>query len=376
MRLTVRALFSVWSLVFVFVACLTAAPLFAQEQTAIEGSAQDVYYKARVSVVVESDVFIQKVRVTILDGDEKGNVVEAENNLTSSVQSQQKLNVDDSVVVVKTNRPNGITYAVVEHYRITQLIIILALFIVLVLVLGRGMGFMSLLGLAFSIGVLGVYIIPNIFSGHDPLMTSVTGALMIIVVSLYLAHGFNRRTSIALLSSLLTLCVAVLCAVLFVSFTKLLGMGSESTLFIQLNQAQSIDLRGLLLGGIIIGTLGVLDDVTMGQTAAVYEIHKANSALDVSELYIRGLSVGKEHIASLVNTLALAYAGVSLPLFLLFSMNVSQPFWVILNGQEIAEEIVRTLVGSIALILAVPISTFLAAVFLSRASDQKHVKFH
>ena len=126
-----------------------------------------------------------------------------------------------------------------------------------------------------------------------------------------------------------------------------------------------------MLGGIIIGALGVLDDVTTGQTAAVDEIHKANPALGFKELYFRGLSVGHEHIASLVNTLALAYAGASLPLFLIFKVSNDIPFWVNLNSESIIEEVVRTFIGSSALILAVPISTFFAAYFLGKDKSTK-----
>ncbi|HYC80108.1 MAG TPA: YibE/F family protein, partial [Candidatus Binatia bacterium] len=128
-----------------------------------------------------------------------------------------------------------------------------------------------------------------------------------------------------------------------------------------------LNLRGLLLGGIILGVLGVLDDITTAQSAAVYEIRRANPALPFKELYSRGLSIGREHISSLVNTLFLAYAGASLPLFLFFTAgDHPQPFWVTLNSEFIAEELIRTLVGSVALMLAVPITTFLAAYYFSR----------
>ena len=132
-------------------------------------------------------------------------------------------------------------------------------------------------------------------------------------------------------------------------------------MFIQTGELSAVNLRGLLLGGIIIGALGVLDDITTAQTAAIDEISKANPRLGFRELYRSGTSIGREHIASLINTLALAYAGASLPILLLFSINEEMPMWTILNSEFMAEEIVRTLVGSSALLLAVPISTYLAA---------------
>jgi len=153
---------------------------------------------------------------------------------------------------------------------------------------------------------------------------------------------------------------------IFVEGSQLLGLGSEEAMFLQLDPSLTLNLQGLLLSGIIIGTLGVLDDVTASQAAVVDEISKANESLGFKELYKRGLSVGHEHIAALVNTLFLAYAGAALPLFLLFYINKTQPLWVILNGELIAEEIVRTMVGSSALVLAVPITTALAAYFIPK----------
>ena len=147
----------------------------------------------------------------------------------------------------------------------------------------------------------------------------------------------------------------------FVYLGKLFGMGTEESIFIQSGVLQEVNLRGLLLGGIIIGALGVLDDITTAQTAAIDELSKANHKLGFAELYKAGTSIGREHIASLINTLALAYVGASLPILLLVSLNEDMPWWVMVNSEFIAEEIVRTLVGSSTLLLAVPISTWLAA---------------
>jgi hypothetical protein len=190
-----------------------------------------------------------------------------------------------------------------------------------------------------------------------------------ILSTTILMHPFpnaNHRTSIALASTLLALGFSVGLAAAFVRLASLFGTGSEAAFYLQYGGYQMLNLRGLLLGGIIVGTLGVLDDITTAQVATVEEISIADPRLSFAELYRRGLSVGREHIASLVNTLALAYAGASLPLFLIFSINKVQPIWVILNGEPVAEEFVRTLVGSSGLIIAVPISTWLAAYFFSR----------
>jgi uncharacterized membrane protein len=170
-------------------------------------------------------------------------------------------------------------------------------------------------------------------------------------------------------SSVATLLIAIGFAQFFVKISKLLGLGSEGAFYLQGNAGVSLNFQGILISSIIIGMLGVLDDVTTAQSATVEELKKAQPNLGRKNLYKHAISVGKEHIASLVNTLALAYVGASLTLFLLLATNEAQPFWVVLNSEFLAEEIVRMLAGSVALILAVPISTLLAVFWFSKKAD-------
>jgi uncharacterized membrane protein len=179
-------------------------------------------------------------------------------------------------------------------------------------------------------------------------------------VALYLAHGFNARTTTAMLGTLASLAITGLLAVVFVEATKFTGFGSEEAVFLQIS-AQQVNLQGLLLGGIIIGTLGVLDDVTVTQASSVWELHAANPNLGTTGLYRAALRIGRDHIASTVNTLVLAYVGASLPLLLLFTLS-NRPLGDVLTSEVMAEEIVRTLVGSIGLVASVPITTALASV--------------
>jgi uncharacterized membrane protein len=140
------------------------------------------------------------------------------------------------------------------------------------------------------------------------------------------------------------------------------GGATEEAFYLQYNKTlENINLQGLFLGGVLIGTLGVLDDITTAQTAVVAELKRANNSLSWKELYIRSLSVGREHIASLVNTLAFAYIGASFPVFLSYIFASNLPWWVLLNSDQIVEEIIQTLVGSSALVVAVPVSSYLAA---------------
>lgn len=231
---------------------------------------------------------------------------------------------------------------------------------------GRKKGATSILGLVCSVALLFFFIAPNILAGKDPVLVSVVGAGLIAILTIFLSHDLNKRSSLAVVSTLITLMLATAMTYLFIYWSQLFGLGTADAYTLQYGFLGTLSLRGILFAGILIGTLGILDDVTTTQTATVAEIHSANPDLGIKELYTRGLRVGREHIASLINTLVLVYAGSSFPLFLLLVYNVKQPLWTILNSEFVAEELVRTLVGSSSLILAVPISTILAAYFYSK----------
>jgi uncharacterized membrane protein len=179
-----------------------------------------------------------------------------------------------------------------------------------------------------------------------------------------LTQGWALKTHAALLGVCITLILTGALAAFAVNLSRLSGFGSEDAMFLQTAGA-SVNLRGLLLAGIIVGTLGVLDDVIVGQASAVMELAKANPAWDWRELYLRAMNIGQDHIAATVNTLVLAYVGAAMPMFLLFQL-YPEPWTQTLNREIVAEEIVRTLVGSLGLIAAVPITTFIASVLRSR----------
>jgi len=238
---------------------------------------------------------------------------------------------------------------------------------VAVVVLGRWRGLRALLGLAISVLVLVVFVLPAILEGQSPLLVAVVGSAAIMLVALYLAHGLSLMTTTAVLGTLASLGLTALLARLFVSAAQLTGFSTEEASILQLS-AEQVNIQGLILGGIVIGSLGVLDDVTVTQASAVAELRLANPRYGFIDLYRSALRIGRDHIASTVNTLVLAYAGASLPLLILFrqaSRNVSD----VLTGEVVAVEIVRTLVGSIGLVASVPITTALAAWVLSQRAE-------
>ena len=308
----------------------------------------------------------QTVKVRYLEGDRKGEEVEIDYGVLSE---EQKLSVGQTVVIVDPNTGTNRSY-IFDSYRLPKLYLLLGVFLALGIIFAGWRGLSSIFGLGVSVLVLALFVVPQIIAGHNPLLISFLGALVIGTVSIYLAHGFSRRTTVAVVSTLISIIIAIGLAVFSVWFLKLTGSGSEEAYYLQSAPITNINIKGLLLGGIIIGALGVLDDITTAQAAAVDEIWKANPKLTRRELFRRSMSVGREHITSLVNTLALAYVGASLPALLLFTV-YQRPFWVVANTETIIEEVVRTLVGSIALMVAVPITTLLAAYVIPRGGSSE-----
>ncbi len=335
---------------------------------------QSTYFKGEV-IGIEKDgtrnsfgheIFFQNLKIRFIDGPEKGKETFIENSGAPTTYEAKKLKVGDKLVILSNSENGKNKYSIWDKYRLTPLIYIVIGFFILVIVFAGLKGIGSILGMAISLGTLLLFVVPQIINGKDPLLISIVGSIFIMFASIYLAHGFTKRTSIAIISTFISLVLTGILAFVFVKLAHLTGMGNEESYMLQMGPL-NVNIKGLLLGGIIIGTLGVLDDITTSQSAAIEELSKLNTKLSFTELLYRGYRIGREHIASLVNTLVLAYAGASFSLFILFVLNPAKnPYWVILNSEMIAEEIVRTLAGSIGLILAVPITTVIAAWYFVR----------
>jgi uncharacterized membrane protein len=253
----------------------------------------------------------------------------------------------------------GQEYAFADVERSRPLLLLAVLFALAVVVLARWTGLRALFGLGLSLLVLAAFVLPALLAGSDALLVALVGSAAVMFVVLYLAHGVTVQTSIAVLGTLASLLLTVLLAQAFVVATRLTGLGSDEAGLLTATVGD-LDLRGLLLAGIVIGSLGVLDDVTVTQSAAVWELHVAKPEATARELYAAGLRIGRDHIASVVNTLVLAYVGASLPLLVVYSL-VDTGLRDVLTSEVVAQEVVRTLVGSIGLVAAVPVTTGLAA---------------
>lgn len=274
---------------------------------------------------------------------------------------------DDIDVIADPLPDGGVNYSFYDYQRSSPLLVLLVLFGAAIVALGRWRGIGALAGLAASLAVLVVFMLPSLLDGNSPVLVALVAASVIAFIALYLAHGINTQTTIALISTFAALLVTGVLSWIFVYAAKFTGYSDDGSQFLDA-LGLPIDPRGILLAGIVIGSLGVLDDVTVTQVSAVWELRSAQPDLTTEQLFTRALRIGRDHISSTVNTLFLAYAGASLPLLLLFT-EAGQGIGDIATREVVAVEIVRSLVGSIGLVSAVPITTWLAATVLATRPD-------
>jgi uncharacterized membrane protein len=303
---------------------------------------------------------IQTLDFKILDGAEQGKEVTVESNymlfqpgdivyLTHTVDTLESLDM----------------YAVTDSYRLPWLYGLVGLFVLCVIIFGGKQGFRGLIALALSFLAIAYLLFPGILHGYSPILLSIGVASLMIILGSYITHGFNKVTSSAVIGMVATIIVTGLLAYISIHGAKLTGFSSDEAVYLNMDTSGSINFAGLLLGGIIIGLLGVLYDAAIGQAVAVDELHQVGPHLPRSIIFRRALRIGREHIGALVNILAIAYVGASLPLLLLFYQS-SANFALTANREIFATEIIRAMVGSIGLILAVPVTTLVAVLLLMK----------
>ncbi|MGW2129072.1 YibE/F family protein [Streptomyces coelicoflavus] len=312
------------------------------------------------SAVQQAKGECKRATIRVDTGDDTGRTFD---EIVQPDQSRQLHEGQKVVVAYEPSAPEDLQYSVTDINRRLPLALLAGIFALAVVVVGRLRGLMALISLALSFLLLNFFILPAILQGSNPLVVAVVGSSAIMLIALYLCHGLSARTSVAVLGTLISLVLIGVLGSLFIGWAALTGNTDDNTGLIH-GLYPSIDMSGLLLAGVIIGSLGVLDDVTVTQTSAVWELHEANPTMGWRGLYRAGIRIGRDHIASVVNTLVLAYAGAALPLLLLFSIAQSG-VETVANSELVAEEIVRTLVGSIGLVASVPVTTALAALVVS-----------
>lgn len=270
--------------------------------------------------------------------------------------------------------PPEYRYSFSDFQRTTPLVWLIVAFVVVVVAFGRWQGIRALAGLAASGLVLVAFVVPALLRSEPAVLVALTATTVIGFVALYLAHGVTRATTVALAGTLISLAATTLLAVIMVAATRMTGLVDQNARTLRVT-ADALDLRGLLVAGIVVGALGVLDDVTVSQVSTVGALRRADPTMSSVALYRQAIRVGRDHVASTVNTLVLAYAGASLPLLLFFAQG-NQPVGRLVTSELISVEIVRMLVGSIGLVLSVPITTALAAAVLGAGDQPDHGHAH
>lgn len=341
--------------------------LFAQSDEQINSTVQII--EAEVIEVVEQvpvdvefqngrDYTVQTIRAVLREGNFTGDEIIVEQDYLGLSKG------DNFLVEEYLEEGQNPEYRLVDFDRRNGLTWLVLAFVVLILVFAKWQGLRSLVSLGTSILVIVYVLVPLLLKGAPPILTSVIIATVLLALAIFLTHGFNKRSLIAFSGTVATVVVTGIIASWAVSGTHLSGFGSHEATYLDFNSGVALDFVGLLLASIIIGVLGVLDDISITQVAVVRELYSANPNLNRKDVFTRALRVGKEHVSALVNTLVLAYVGVGLPLILYVSTLGVSDVGLVLNSEVFATEIVRTIIGSIGLILSVPLTTFLAAVFL------------
>lgn len=317
----------------------------------------------------DTDTTYQSLKAELIDGPNVGTVVMVENDYLN-------LDVGDEFYANHYSEPaSGVdTYSVQEPYRLPVVVGIGILFLLTVILFGGKQGLRGLVALVVSLGAIMYILLPGILAGYSPVLMSVGISSFIVIVGSYVTHGVNRTTTAAVFGMIVTICLTGALAYWSVYMAHLSGYSGEEATYLHFSTQGSIDFIGLLLGGIMIGLLGILYDAAIGQAIAVEELKSVGTHLSSGEIYRRAIRIGREHIGALVNTLAIAYVGASLPLLLLLHFT-NMSLAATINQEIFSSEIIRTAVGSIGLVLTVPITT-LISIWMLREDGASHGHSH
>jgi uncharacterized membrane protein len=310
------------------------------------------------------DAKFQRLAVELDESLYRGEIVEVQWGGRRALNENGFLAPGDRVLLTLTRDGNTRTYTIAEVVRLPSLWPFVALLALALVAVGRWKGIASLAGLGASIAVFLLAILPAVRNGDDPLLATLIGSIGVLTVAVFVVHGFNRKSVAALLGTLGALVLVVVLAAIAVSVARITGLGTEEAIFVFVGTGGTVDMPRLVLAGVVVGSLGALVDMAVGQASTVFEL-SGTSELRGRRLYLSALNVGRDHIGSLVNTLALAYFGGALPLIVLVSLGF-QPLSVSINSEEITESVMAVLVASIGLVLCVPLTTAIAVALADR----------
>jgi len=346
---------------------LLLLPIIIPVSISAQENNPQAYSAPTEEIKLEGTVLEDGKKVEVTSTGRQGEILNTEQSFNAP--NSPSFKTGDKVKLSIFTNPDGSQQVFITDFiRINSIYWLFAIFVTLVLIIGKKSGLGSIAGMIVSFAVLFLFIIPKITSGSNPVWITLIGVLFILPVTFYLSHGVNRKTTIALVSTFLSVCFTSTLALIFINASQLSGYANEQAGFIQLSRNGNFDIQGLLFAGIIISVLGILDDVTVSQSSIVNQLKVELPKAKVWDIYKKAMNIGRDHIGSVVNTLVLVYTGASLPLLIMFTDN-STGFNEAINFEIIAEEIVKTLVASIGLVLSIPLTTILAAYFLTKEEN-------
>ncbi|MEZ4103792.1 MAG: YibE/F family protein [Candidatus Paceibacterota bacterium] len=350
-----KVIFTLFFLILSLPSLLLAQEVHQEFQETIKAEVIEVTNQYERDIMgTGASTTVQELKIKLKDGERTGEMVDLENDL-------MVLSVGDDIFVNRLVAVDGIEYFTFKDVeRRGPMLAIVILFFALIIWLSGRQGLRAITSLAISILAIIFLLVPALLKGYSPALASLAISGLILSVTLFFTHGFKPRVFITFLGTFSAVFVTCAIAWIWVKWMKLTGFGDDASVYLNFATGGTLDLSGLLLGSIIIGLLGLLDDVSITQASVVQELKSANAVFGFKELYNRAIKVGRDHVGSLVNTLALAYVGAALPMILLFAYGAS-PIFLVINQEVVAAEVLRIVVGSIGLILAVPLTTAMAA---------------
>ncbi len=379
MRQLARTLFLVavgflaaWALGWAPVLAQTPAGAASPSEEAVKGVVRAIF-EERTHRINEYTQAEQVLSVELLSGARAGTMVTVD-YVVFETSGRTPASVGDHLWLSATLGADGEPmYLVMTVDRSGSLLWLSLAFALLVVLTGQGQGLRSLVGLVLSCAVIFAYVVPRLSSGASPVGVAVLGAMLAMPLTYYLCHGLNRKTTVALVASLVGLFFTAILAENVIIGVGLTGYASDAAGFLQTGGVPQFSMESLLMAGMVVAVLGVLDDVTVAQAAVVEQLAEANPVWSWRRLFVSGMKVGQDHIASMVNTLVLVYAGGSLPLLLLLS-DRSLPVAYVISQEIVAEEIARTLVTSMGVVAVVPLTTLFAAYAMRRWPRRPRIK--
>ena len=317
------------------------------------------------------NIMVQDVKIEITSGKYKGEVREIENHLSDNSAYNLLVEKGDKVIVFIEEYAGGYEVFISDYMRSNYIIYLAILGVILVLIVGRFKGLKSILSLGLTIGAVVYILLPQILKGANPIPISIAISIGVTIVTIFLVSGVNSKGISAILGTIAGVIIAGVISYIVGNMAHLTGLSAEAaTMLIYIPQKIAFDFKNLLFSGIILGSLGAVMDVGMSIASSIEEIYKANNKLSIKELFQSGMNVGRDIMGTMINTLILAYTGTSIPILLLF-MAYETSMTKIINLDIIATEIVRSLSGSIGLILTIPITALIASLLIKKEASKK-----